>query len=139
MCLRRLTALLMVLAYLVLPLDPVAAHPFPVPAPVEKGLCTDAATPCHTPATQTVCATTCDNSEISALSGSPHCPCSDSHAPGECDANCSCCSCGSCLAPLPGALAFATPPPKVPYPDYDRFQKLPEVYLPIFVPPQNLG
>jgi len=127
---RRVIALLMISAYLILPLDSLAGHSAPGGSalPVPASLTLSA----HHDALQATPA-----SEFCDLSGDSHCPCSDRHDAEGCDSSCSCCSCCSYHAPLPAPLAWSAAPPERSCRLRDPFQFLPEVYLPIFVPPQN--
>lgn len=127
---RRLTALLMICAYLVLPLDSFAGHQVTgsvserSPAPLTLSL------PDH-PCDATLAG------ELSGPAGDSHCPCSEGDDSGGCDSGCSCCSCSSYHAPFPGLLAWSAGAPERSCRLRDPFQFLPEVYLAIFVPPQN--
>jgi hypothetical protein len=71
-------------------------------------------------------------------SDTPCCP-ADDHNHGDLDHCTSCLHC-ACNAPLMGsdALISYTPSLSLLNPK-DRFSQLPEVYLPIFIPPQNLA
>jgi hypothetical protein len=114
---RQLIALLMVCAYLFLPLESFAnlEPPFSYSSPGGISLL-----------------------EITSP-GDPasHCPCTDRHAPDGCNPSCSCCSCCSFSAPLPAGVAWRASQLPVSFSSLDPFKHLPEVYLPIFVPPQN--
>lgn len=114
---RFLIALLMLCAYLVLPLDAFAHH------------------------ASAASATPRGEHSLSCVSAqqpaSSHCPCSDRHDSRDCDDSCFCCFCSPCLAPAAHYLLQ----PRVTsasFSLYDPFRLYPEVYLPIFVPPQNL-
>ncbi len=112
---RRLIALCLVLAYLFLPMDGFAQfQPFAPAAGQTDTL------PVKIEAAKDHC---------------PDCPCSDGeHGAGGCDASCSCCS---CFAPLPQGVTIDFIPVVTSMIPFERFQTLPQVYLPIFVPPQN--
>jgi len=114
---RQLIALLMISAYLLLPLDTFAnlEPPFS-PSPHNGTSLLETASPNH-PAS--------------------HSPCSDRHGTGGCTSTCSCCSCCSFFAPLPTGVACRTMPPAMSFSMLEPFKRFPEVYLPIFVPPQN--
>lgn len=63
------------------------------------------------------------------------CPCTDDHSTtGGCSSECSCCS---FLAPLPSPLAYAFSPATSTTDRPEPYWILPQVYLSIFVPPQN--
>jgi hypothetical protein len=157
MYLRRLTALLMVCAYLILPLDSFAdLEPSPggTRSPAGAFLTGDSSA-AHlaayrrspsspsspSAATSQPAAESPAGQQAPAVSkGShPHCPCSDSHPAGDCDTSCSCCSCGSYLAPDPQELVWGNQEPDRCYLTVEPFQALPEVFYSIFVPPQNLS
>lgn len=112
---RRLIALCMVLAYLLLPMDGFAQlQPF---------------------------APSADQADTIVVNiEAPHghcsdCPCSDDgHGTGGCDASCSCCS---CFAPLPHGFTLDFSPVVTSLTLFEPFQALPQVFLTIFVPPQN--
>jgi hypothetical protein len=76
---------------------------------------------------------------VASKTSQPHCPCSDSHPADDCDTSCSCCSCGSYLAPDPQELVWGNQEPDRCYLTVEPFQALPEVFYSIFVPPQNLS
>ncbi|GFO60279.1 hypothetical protein GMST_26040 [Geomonas silvestris] len=125
---RRLTALFMICAYLILPLDSFAGHRVTgaerSPAPLTLSALDH---PCDAPLA----------GELSGPAGDSHCPCSEEHESGGCGSSCSCCSCCSYHAPFPGPLAWPAGAPERSCRLRDPFQFLPEVYLAIFVPPQN--
>jgi hypothetical protein len=114
---QRLIALLIVCAYLTLPLDsfanlePVFASPRYSDTSIQQF----------------------------AQSGESdsHCPCTDRHGSDGCNSGCSCCSCCSFFAPLPAGIAWRPVPPAASFSMLEPFQRFPEVYLTIFVPPQN--
>lgn len=141
MHLRRLIALIMVCAYVLLPLDGFAAHQPPAdsvaapaaPGPGGKTLAVAAAVASDSPSRLL------SAPEISSGSAPSHCPCSERHGSDDCDSSCSCCSCCSYLAPLTAQMAGLPSVPDAPYLVYEPIQRFPEVYLPIFVPPQNRG
>ncbi|GFO68270.1 hypothetical protein GMLC_18490 [Geomonas limicola] len=130
MHLRRLTALLMICVYLILPLESFAGHGAPgsLAAPDATGV--TIASNYHPFQDQVV-------SSPFEGAGDSHCPCSDRHDTEGCDSSCSCCSCCSYHAPLPLPLAWPAGNAERSCRLSDPFQFLPEVYLPIFVPPQN--
>jgi hypothetical protein len=64
-----------------------------------------------------------------------HSPCSDRHGSDGCKPTCSCCSCCSFFAPLASGIVFR--PTATEHFQPEQFQRLPQVYLAIFVPPQN--
>jgi hypothetical protein len=109
---RRLITFCLVLAYLLLPLNGLAQlQPF-------------------APSVDTIAA------NIEAAPGHCNdCPCSDEgHGMGGCDASCSCCS---CFAPLPQGVTLDFSPVVTFLTLFESFQALPQVFLTIFVPPQN--
>lgn len=65
---------------------------------------------------------------------SSDCPCMDDHESEQCDVSCSCCA---TIAVLPGRVTFHTPLGAEIYFPGEPPLLLPQVYLPIFVPPQN--
>ena len=116
---RRLIALLIVCAYLIIPLDSFANHEsiFASPQPSDISM------------------------QQFTSTGEPdsHCPCSDRHDSDGCNPGCSCCSCCSFLAPLPAGIAWQPIEPVISFSMLEPFKRFPKVYLPIFVPPQNLS
>jgi len=110
-------ALLLVCAYLLLPLEGFANLTAPSP---------------DSPTDQT-CLLEFDSLEQSV----PHCPCSDRHESNGCDSGCSCCSCCAFVAPYPAGLAGRLIPAATSFSMLEPFKRFPEVYLPIFVPPQK--
>jgi len=151
---RRLIALLMVCAYLILPLDsfanlaPRIAHPhqgdssLPGDSPVHgNSLRGDAA-----PVYGNFLPGDSSPENIASLQGlssagepDSHCPCSDRHGSDGCNPSCSCCSCCSFCAPLPAGMPRRTGQQTIAISMLEPFNFYPEVYLPIFVPPQNLS
>jgi hypothetical protein len=122
---RRLIALLMVCAYLILPLDSFAnlEHPFGGFSHSDSTLHSDS-----------------PQSEIASLDApASHCPCSDRHGSDGCNPSCSCCSCCSFFAPIPAEMGWLALQPGTTFSMLEPFKHFPEVYLPIFVPPQNLS
>jgi len=115
---RRLIALLMVCAYLILPLDSFANLDSPrANARQSAGALLELASPGE---------------------ADSHCPCSQHHGTDGCNPGCSCCSCCSFCAPLPARFAqLAVPPSTTSFSMREPLSHFPEVYLPIFVPPQN--
>jgi hypothetical protein len=63
------------------------------------------------------------------------CPCSGANH-SECDSTCSCCS---AMAPLPQLFSWNYAPTVEQLTATEPYWTLPQVYLPIFVPPQNLS
>ena len=113
---RRLTALLMVCAFLFLPLESFANHE---------------------PAFSPTLYSTSPLEIASPEEPDSHCPCTDRHGSDGCSFNCSCCSCCSFFAPLPTGISCRSIPPVTSFSMIEPFKRFPEVYLPIFVPPQN--
>lgn len=108
---RRLIALIIVSAYLFLPLQTFASL-----------------SPCH------------NGASVIEIASSQHCdlqhPCSgDQHGSHDCNSTCSCCSCCSFFAP-PLTEITVTRTATSFWGD-EPLQRFPEVYIPIFVPPQN--
>lgn len=136
---KRLIALLMVCAYLILPLDSFAKHESTFAPPLQSA-----------PSTQTQKFASIQKAnfnqegtsiqELTPLGESDsHCPCSERHGSDGCNSNCSCCSCCSFFAPLPAGITGRRLQATVSFSMLEPFKRFPEVYLPIFVPPQNLG
>jgi hypothetical protein len=73
---------------------------------------------------------------VGEVPGSPceHCPCSDEQGSGCCDTDF--CSCGFHTPPVPG-VQLCYDPVVIIVRHIESFWKLPQVYFPIFVPPQN--
>lgn len=67
-------------------------------------------------------------------SPSDSCPCKDHQESRQCDASCTCCS---SIAALTGNIDFHSPLFAETFLPSDPPFLLPQVYLPIFVPPQN--
>ena len=150
---KRLIALLMVYAYLILPLDSFANLGTPFTSPLQSS---------HSSQIQKLTSLQKANSnlestfslkssiqestiqeaslqELAPLGASDsHCPCSERHGSDGCNSNCSCCSCCSFCAPLPAGVAWRPLQAVVSFSMLEPFKRFPEVYLPIFVPPQNL-
>jgi hypothetical protein len=114
---KRLIALLIVSAYLILPLDSFANLEPIFASPLQS------------------------ESSIQQLSSTgqsdSHCPCTDRHGSDGCNSGCSCCSCSSFFAPLPAMIAWRAFQPVTSFSLLEPFQRFPEVYPTIFVPPQN--
>jgi len=145
---RRLIALLIVSAYLILPLDCLAKLETPFATPHDAALKTGSAL-------APVAAASTGQADAAAAGASPvasdsslqlsvsldgpasHCPCSDRHGSEGCNFGCSCCSCSSYFAPPPPGIAWRLPQPATSFSMIEPLQYFPEVYLPIFVPPQN--
>jgi len=112
---RQLIALLIVCAHLFLPLDSFANLEPPFPATLQN------------------------SSSLAAIASRrepiPHRPCSDRHATDCCNSSCSCCS--SFVVPLPAVITRRAIAPAASFSMREPFKRFPEVYLPIFVPPQN--
>jgi hypothetical protein len=138
---RRLIALLMMCAYLILPLDSLAnvGSPFADHQQADgwqqgarslasgASLNSDSSLELNGYLQQTTC-----SSEPAS-----HCPCSDRHGSDGCNPSCSCCSCCPCCAPLSAGIAWRVAQPTDSFSMLEPFKHFPEVYLPIFVPPQN--
>ncbi len=62
------------------------------------------------------------------------CPCTDDHESGQCDVSCTCCA---AFAALPGRVTFHTPFSTEVFFPVESPLLLPQVCLPIYVPPQN--
>jgi hypothetical protein len=62
------------------------------------------------------------------------CPCSDNHENSMCDSVCSCCS---IVASLPERVNFHSSPLAAIISPAEPLFVVPQVYFPIFVPPQN--
>jgi len=62
------------------------------------------------------------------------CPCEDQHGGRECDIACSCCS---SFASLPESVIFSFSSIVTIVSPSEPLLQVPQVYLPIFVPPQN--
>jgi len=77
-----------------------------------------------------------DSRSIGAIAGSPcdGCPCSDGQGPRCCDAGFCCCAFH--FPPLQG-VQLRYDPVVITAPHAESFWMLPQVYLSIFVPPQN--
>jgi hypothetical protein len=131
---RRLIALLIVCSYLILPLDSFAnLHP-----PFAGSLSNEATRQLDKSAPDGGYLLS-DTSPVTSLGGATsHCPCSDRHGSDDCNFSCSCCSCCSFFAPLPAGIAWRALQPVTSFSMLEPIQRFPEVYLPIFVPPQNL-
>lgn len=70
----------------------------------------------------------------SVQSPNDDCPCKDTHDNGQCDSSCTCCA---TFAALPERITFYTQlRSEFIYP-VEPSRSMPQVYLPIFVPPQN--
>jgi hypothetical protein len=161
---RQLIALLMVCAYLILPLDsfanlsPRLAHPhqggssLPTGGSVQSSSLPGDSAPAYGNALagDNALAISLEDaisygSALSAKDGSSagktgsHCPCSDRHGSDGCNPGCSCCSCCSFCAPLPAGIPLLTVQPTTSFALLDPLNYFPKVYLPIFVPPQNRG
>lgn len=112
---RRLIALIIVCAYLLIPLESFACLEPPCSRPLPGSTFLPA---------------------VSALEDSaPHCPCSDRHGRDGCDTSCSCCSCSTCIAPRPSGIVFHPTVTRLSLPEPPL--RFPQVFLAIFVPPQN--
>ena len=113
---RRLIALCLIIAYLILPMDGFAQfQPFAPPSVGQEDTIA-----VNIEATQGHC---------------PDCPCNDEgHGAGGCDASCFCCS---CFAPLPHGFTLDFTPLITSITPFEPFRALPQICLPIFVPPQN--
>jgi hypothetical protein len=111
---RRLIALMIICAYLFIPLESYAGlEPLAPSLPDGASLL----------------------QIVSPKKPASHCPCSDRHAPDGCNTACSCCSCCSFFAPPASGIVFIPTTTALIMPE--PAQRFPEVYLPIFVPPQN--
>jgi hypothetical protein len=166
---KRLIALLMVCAYLILPLDSFANLGTSIASPLQSSsstliqkstslqevnsnqegtsiqeLAIQTSSTIQTSSIQTssIQASSIQESsiqELVPLGADSHCPCSERHGSDGCNPSCSCCSCCSFFAPLPAGIAWRPLEPVVSFSMLEPFKRFPEVYLPIFVPPQNLG
>jgi hypothetical protein len=142
---KRLIALLMVCAYLILPLDSFAKHESTFASPLQSDPSTQiqkfTSIQEFTSIQQANSNQECTSiQELAPLGESDsHCPCSERHGSDGCNSNCSCCSCCSFFAPLPTGIAWRPLQATVSFSMLEPFKRFPEVYLPIFVPPQNLG
>jgi hypothetical protein len=119
---RRFIALLLVSAYLLLPLDSFAN----LTSPGSSSLHTGAAPSLHNPPALRI---------ASPRDSAPQCPCSDHHDADDCNATCSCCSCCSFFAPLLSGISYLPTTTEIPM--LEPSARFPKVYLAIFVPPQN--
>ena len=132
---RRLIALLIVCAYLILPLDCFAnlEHPFAADSPQAGGSLQGGGSLYDGSSLES------GTLLLTASPGEPasHCPCSDRHGSDGCNPSCSCCSCCSFFAPPPTAIVWRALQPSTSFSMLEPFKHFPEVYLPIFVPPQN--
>jgi hypothetical protein len=141
---RRLIALLMVCAYLILPLDsfanlaPRLSHPLQGDNSLQGGnsLTPRGAGSFHEKIASRENAASLQDGSATGGSNS-HCPCSDRHGTDGCNPSCSCCSCCSCCAPLPAGIPLRTARPTTSFSVLGPLNYFPKVYLPIFVPPQN--
>ena len=149
---RRLIALLMVCAYLILPLDsfanlaPRLSHPHQGDSSLQRD---NSLTPNGTQGDGSPVpgsplknenspgnGTSLQDLSSTGESGS-HCPCSDRHGSDGCNPCCSCCSCCSCCAPLPAGIPLRTARTTTAFSVLGPLNYFPKVYLPIVVPPQN--
>lgn len=112
---RQLIALIMVCAYLLIPLDALASPHSPCSSFHRSGSLVDISP---------------------AKEGSSHSPASSHDDFDRCNSACSCCSCCSFFLPVSSEIPFVAT--ATPLAMLEPVQRFPEVYRSIFVPPQNL-
>jgi hypothetical protein len=143
---RRLIALLMVCAYLILPLDsfanlaPRLSHPLQGGSSLQDENSLTPGGDQRDSSLEKIASrenvTFLQDCSATGESNS-HCPCSDRHGSDGCNPGCSCCSCCSFCAPLPAGVPLRIARPTTSFSVLGPLNYFPKVYLPIFVPPQN--